>query len=123
MWRGTARMRSSTRSSRMPPARSRSTSRLRVRADVMPMPRCAALSIIGDPGPHVVQDLVTGEVHLQRGDGDPPAGDGVEVGAGPGVLAAARRADPVDGLVLGIPVAHDRLRTMAKTEARDLHAL
>src|SRR6056297_4141191 len=117
MWRGTARMRSSTRSSRMPPARSRSTSRLRVRAYVMPMPRCAVLSIIGEPGAHVVQHLVAGEVHLQRRHGDTPAGDGIEVGAGPRILAAAGRTDPVDGLVLRVPVAHHRLGAMTEAES------
>src|SRR5271168_3984365 len=105
MWRGISPIAASTVSSPMPFSRRRSIMRARVRAEVMPLP--AARSFIsGLSRRQPVADrgnlLRIGQIDAQRRHRDAATGDGVEIGAGAGVLCGAGGADPVDGFVARI---------------------
>ena len=85
--------RSSTASSAMPCSRRRSTMRVRVRADVMPMPRrCRDRSTPTPATLHRRHLRVVRQIDLQRRDRHEAVRDGVEIGALARVLRAAPAA-------------------------------
>src|SRR6185312_2939989 len=118
MWRGTAAMAEITASSRMPCSRRRSIIRVRVRADVMPMPpnfstpaviavrarrsfgrrpRSGAASCL-DPFDNARHLGMVGQIHLQRRDRDETQADRVKIGAFARIGGSACGADPIAGL-------------------------
>ena len=121
----------STTSSRMPCSRSRSTMRVRVRCDVMPMPDSlprrhaltAAMPERVSRRRRPLHLVAMGEIDLQRRDRDALARHRVEIGALAGVLRGAGRADPVDGLAARVRRLDHRLRLVPLAQARDSVAL
>src|SRR6478672_10060253 len=121
MWRGTAVIAEITASSRMPCSRRRSIMRVRVRAEVMPMPpNFSTPALIASPVPRARRPDaktidrntascfdpfgdtrhfgVVGQVDLQRRHRNETQSDRMEIGSFAGIGGSARRADPVAGL-------------------------
>src|SRR5579883_2821936 len=118
MWRGTLRIRSSTARLVMPCSRSRCTSRSRVRAEVMPMPESLMSGMnTFQPALQIGQRGVACQIDLQGRHGDETLSDGLEVGAGTGILLRSHRPDPIHRSASRILRAHDRLGTVAIAEA------
>src|ERR1700704_2663872 len=115
MWRGTAAIAEITASSRMPCSRRRSIMRVRVRAEVMPMPpNFSTPALIDTPARRTrPPDAKTiglsaascfdpfgdarlcggfGQVDLQRRHRNEPQSDGVKIGSFAGIGGGARRA-------------------------------
>src|SRR5512147_330775 len=120
-------MASSTRLSRTPSSRTRSTMRSRTRPDARPPcdaapfvfeagPRCISVAI--EPAADTFELSGVGEVDLQRRDRNVTFRRRVEVGTGASLARSADGADPVDRFAARIARPHDRLRRMALAEAR-----
>src|SRR6185312_5124654 len=100
------------------------TNRSRVRADVMPMPESRR------SGMNAFQPMLQGgqrrmarKIDLQGSHRNITLGDGLEVGAGPGILLRPGGSDPVNGPAARIVRGQDGLRAVAKPEPRAAKAL
>src|ERR1035441_3299326 len=109
----------------MPCSRSASTSRSRVRADVMPMPlrRGPSVKLLKlEPALEFGQSRVARQIDLQGSDGREAFGDGVKIGARTRILTGARGSHPEHISAARILGGHNRFAAMPAAEARDFDA-
>src|ERR1700722_10172824 len=122
-WRGTFRIRSSTRLSAIPCSWSRCTSRSRVRAEVMPIPlsRGPSMKLLKfQPLLHCGYCRMARQIDLQGSDGRIPVRHGMKVRARSRILAGTGVTHPIDIAAARIFRLHDRLAAMAAAQASHL---
>src|SRR5690554_6446892 len=122
-------MASSTLRSRMPSSNRRSSSRSRVRWEVMPIPlfnrssRTLLYPQIAQPAIEPIEHLVVGLVDAQRGDGDVTVHHRIEIRALTTVLGVTSHRDPVTLLATGVSPLHRPGGTLAMAKTGQHHAL
>src|SRR5690606_5952040 len=122
-------MASSTLRSRMPSSNRRSSSRSRVRWEVMPIPlfnrssRTLLYPQIAQPAIEPIEHLVVGLVDAQRGDGDVTVHHRIEIRALTPVPRIPSHLDPVTLLAPGIGPLHRFGGTLAMAKTGQHHTL
>src|SRR6185295_8648397 len=144
MWRGTAAIAEITASSRMPCSRRRSIMRVRVRAEVLPMPpNFSTPALIAppvlrarrpdaktidrspascfDPFDDARHFGVVGQIDLKRRHRNETQSDRMKIGSFAGIGGGACRADPVAGLSARRLGLHHRFGLVSLAQTRDAH--
>src|SRR5690606_24679076 len=119
-WRGTRSIASSTRSSRMPCSRRRSSMRSAARPPAWAGSRTPISDL--EPLRDGIDLTIVGQIDAQRRDRNITFLDGLEIRPLPRVRCLAGRSDPVHRLAARRGAADDRLGLVALAQAREPHA-